>query len=218
MTTCPLSCGTETEPRVVDADGVTLFICPECLGVAFDAAILSDLRRNIDLSRLLRPLVAKIRRENSIDPLTQAKNRAFFFRRLAAEIRAASHRSFISVAAFAFDLEELYAELGSRRGDTSVQSIAASLLSTVRSGDDFARVEPNTFGLILRNADVTTAKEIASRIARTAHVAISGSHLLPIQFLVAVAAADDKTPEDTWNDVSAHIKMLRYWSRAEARK
>jgi GGDEF domain-containing protein len=216
MNACPLACGTDFEPRVVEAGGVAFFICAECLGVAFDAAILTDQRRNIDLTRMLRPVIARIRCENSIDPLTQTKNRAFFFRRLAAEIRVASHRSFVSVAAFRFDLEELYADIDARRGDTTVRSLAASLISMVRSGDDLARVEPDTFGLILRNADVITAQDIASRIVNAAHVImLDNDQPIRLQLLLEVAAADEKTPEDAWNDVVARFMTPGNQPRAE---
>lgn len=207
MNTCPLSCGADVEPRIVEAGGVTVFICPECLGVAFDAAMLCDPRRPVDLSRLLRPVVENIRRENSIDPLTQLKNRAFFFRRLAAEIASAHHRAFISVAAFSFDLAALYDKHGARRADLIVQSLAASLVSAVRTGDDLARVEPDTFGLIVRNADEGTALEIASRVASRVHVIAPGNgHPLEISLVLAVAPADGKDAEAVWNDLLRRIR------------
>jgi diguanylate cyclase (GGDEF)-like protein len=214
MTTCPLDCGADIEPRAVDvrvhdAGRVTVFICPECLGVAIDAAVLCDPRRPLDLSRLLRPVVESIRRENSIDPLTQTKNRAFFFKRLAAEITAAHHRSFISVAAFVFDLNGVYDKHGSRCGDAMMQSLAASLASAIRVGDDLARVEPDTFGLILRNADETTARSIAARIADGVRVVMPGnSHPLPVPLIVEAMPADGGEAETVWRDLMARVRLL----------
>lgn len=217
MSACPLSCGAETKPRAVDAGGITVFICSECLGVAFDAVVLCDPRRQIDLSRLIKPVVEKIRRENSTDPLTQTRNRAFFFKRLSSDIRVAAHRSFISVAGFGFDIEGLYARYGSRVGDTVVQSLAASLLSAARLGDDLARVEPDAFGLILRSTDEATAQKIAVRVAESVQIHASGNgRPLDIRLVVATAPADDRTAEDAWDEVARRIRTLRGWSEVEA--
>jgi GGDEF domain-containing protein len=209
MNRCPLRCGSESELRIVDAGGVTLFICPECLGIAFDAAILCDPRRPIDLTRLLRPVIEKIRTENSVDHLTQTKNRPFFFRRLMAEIQSARHRTFISIAAFRIDLVDLYARLDSRRADMALQAIAAKLLSSVRTGDDLARVEPDTFGLILRNADETAAKEIAYRIVKSIAIVTPGNgHPLPLRIGCAVVGADELDPEEAWASVLAKVRQV----------
>lgn len=211
---CPLACGTVSDARVVDAGGIIVFICPECLGVSFDAAILADPRRNIDLTRMLRPIVENIRRENAIDPLTQTKSRAFFYRRLAAEIKTAEHRLFISVAAFEFDIESLYAKFGSRRGDIAVKSLAASLLSAVRIGDDFARILPGTFGLILRNSDAESAAEIADRIAKSVCVITPGNGKpLDLPLTVAVVGADGKSPDAAWRDVTELLRANKAVAR-----
>jgi len=188
---CPLSCGSETEPRVVDAGGITIFICPECLGVSFDAAVLADPRRDIDLNLAIGRVVSDIRREHSVDPLTRIKNRAFFFRRLEAEIHAAAHRNFISVAAFAFS---------SREDDAIVKGLAASLLGAVRIGDDLARVEPSVFGLILRNADTVTAEEITRRIVFKVRKDDSTA------IVHAVSAADGLSPQEAWREVMRQVE------------
>lgn len=211
MTRCPLRCGSESELRIVDAGGVTLFICPECLGVAFDAAILCDPRRPIDISRLLRPVIEGIRREYSIDPLTQTKNRAFFFRRLATEIAGARHRTFISLAVFRVDLADLYSRLDARRGDIALQAIASTILAAVRTGDDLARVEPDTFGLILRSTDETAAKEIAYRIVKSIAIVTPGSgHPLPLRIACAVAGVDELEPEEAWSTVLERIRKAGF--------
>lgn len=207
---CPLDCGSDADLRAIEAGGITVFICPECLGVAFDAAVLCDPRRPVDLTRILRPVIESIRRENSIDPLTQTKNRAFFFKRLAAEIAAANHRSFISVAAFAFDLDALYAKHGARHGNMIVQSLAASLVSAIRTGDDLARVEPDTFSLIIRNADETTAFEIASRVASHVRVIAPGNgHPTDISIVLAVAPADAQEAEAVWSGLLERVRGMR---------
>ncbi|MEK8022880.1 MAG: diguanylate cyclase [Candidatus Hydrogenedentota bacterium] len=205
--TCPLSCGAVTDARVVEAGELIVFICPECLGVAFDAAILADPRRNIDLTRIFRPIVENIRRENAIDPLTQTKSRAFFFHRLAAEIATASHRFFISIAAFAFDIEGIYIRFGAQRGDIVVKNLAASLLSAIRTGDDLARIDPGIFGLILRNSDTESAAEISDRIAKSVCLVTPGNGKpIDIGLTVAVAGADGKSADAAWRDV---IEVLR---------
>lgn len=218
---CPLDCGYSGEIRIVETGGptggaqpgasrITAFVCPECLGVAFDGAILSDPRKSVDLTATLRPVVARIRSENSIDPLTQTKNRAFFFRRLVAEIAALRHRSFISIAAFSFDLPKLYRTSGTRAGDIAIQTLASSLLASVRVGDDLARVEPDTFGLILRNADEDAAYGIADRISDTAFRAPHSSPPHPFMPLhVAVVAADGKNPVDAWNEVLRNVRTFQ---------
>lgn len=207
---CPLDCGSDADLRAIEAGGITVFICPECLGVAFDAAVLCDPRRPVDLTRILRPVIESIRRENSIDPLTQTKNRAFFFKRFAAEIAAANHRSFISVAAFAFDLDALYEKHGARHGDLIVQSLAASLVSAIRTGDDLARVESDTFGLIIRNADETTAFDIASRVVSRVRVIAPGNgHPIELSLVLAVSPADGQEAAAVWSGLLERVREMR---------
>ena len=168
MTNCPLHCGYEGEMQTHEAAGVTLFVCPDCLGVGFDGAVLCDPRKTVDLSRLLKPIVEQSIRETSTDPLTKVRNRRFFMSRLANELKLAEHRYHVSVAAFRVDLDKLYRAGGTRGGDTVLQAVAAALLSQVRAGDNFARIDADTFGMILPKADEARAKEIAARIAELA--------------------------------------------------
>lgn len=167
---CPLECGFEGRLEGSDASGLTVFVCPECLGVAFDGGVLTDPRKPIELSRVIRPIIATTVHENSIDPLTRVKNRRFFFNRLATELRNARHRHFVSVIAFAIDQPALYRTAGARGGDTVLQSLAAALLTALRAGDNFARVEGGVFGLILPHADESRAQEVADRVLATAGV------------------------------------------------
>lgn len=207
MSNCPLQCGYFGQLLARETAGVTVFVCPECLGIAFDGGILCDLRKPVDLSRLLKPVVETIVRETSIDPLTQVKNRRFFFNRLANELRNSRHRYFLSVAAFSINAAHVYRTTGSRAGDTVLQGIAAALLTDVRTGDNFARVEHDLFGLILPHADESRAGEIAARVAEAASLREYHTHLdkaVTVEIRHAVVlAGNDEMPEQVWQSLTA---------------
>lgn len=202
---CPLECGYEGRIDAGDASGLTIFVCPECLGVAFDGGILTDPRKLVEVSRVIRPIVVATVHENSIDPLTQVKNRRFFFNRLATELRNARHRHYVSVIAFAIDQPALYRSAGARGGDIALQSLAAALLTALRAGDNFARVEPGVFGLILPHADEARAQEVADRVLATAGVHQCHDHNgkpVKVKLRYAMAqAGDNETPELLWKRV-----------------
>mgnify|MGYP001601563006 FL=1 len=201
-THCPLQCGFEGRLCTHEAAGVTIFVCPECLGVTFDGGVLCDTRKSLDLSRLLKPIIANVIRENSIDPLTQVKNRRFFLHRLATELANARHRHFLSVAAFRIYVGHDFHAVSSRSSDTIMQSVAAIILAMVRAGDNFARVDVDTdsFCLILPNADVERAEEIAERIAKAASARVYHDHVnqrYPIEFYhTAILAGSTEMPEE----------------------
>lgn len=202
---CPLQCGYYGNLFARETAGVTVFICPECLGVAFDGGVLCDQRKPIDLSKILKPVLENILREVSVDPLTQVKNRRFFLNRLATELGNARHRYFLSVAGFAVQTDHVYAESGARAGDTVLQGVAATLLAMVRSGDNFARVEHDVFGLILPHADEARATEIAARVAESVAVREFHTHdekpaMVGIRYAVVVADPDEM-PEQLWRNV-----------------
>lgn len=203
---CPLECGYEGRIEASDAAGLPIFVCPECLGVVFDGGVLTDPRRPVELSRVIRPIVVATVHENSIDPLTQVKNRRFFFNRLATELNNARHRHFVSVVAIRVDLELIRQTTGGRGGDTVLQSIAAALLTALRAGDNFARVEPDLFGLILPQADLARAKEVTARmlVASNLHQC-HDHHGQPVKVRMSHALAEaeeNETPESLWQRVA----------------
>lgn len=211
-TSCPLSCGTESEISVIDAGGLTIFICPECLGVAFDGGFLCDPRQPLDLSRVLVPAVDWIRAEASLDPLTRVKNAKFFFRRLEREIAEANHHYYLSVIAFIVDLENLYARAGVRSGEKIFQSFVAEMFTAVRSGDNFARVESDAFGLILRNADQKKAEEIAERISIQMGKKMFRTHLgdqIQVRVITGVTEASTESAEILWKLLSTETRARR---------
>jgi diguanylate cyclase (GGDEF)-like protein len=208
---CPLQCGYYGDLFARETAGVTVFICPECLGVAFDGGVICDARKPVDLSKILRPVLENILREVSIDPLTQVKNRRFFFNRLATELGNARHRYYLSVAGFALNASRLYQGAGSRAGDTVLQAVAASLLAMVRAGDNFARVEHDVFGLILPHADAARGAEIAGRVAEAAssrefHTHTDEPVMVELRHAVIVADPGDM-PEQVWRNVLAEFGM-----------
>ena len=106
-------------------------------------------------------------------------------------------------------MDGIYDKYGSRRGDAIVQSLAASLVSAIRVGDDLARVEPDTFGLILRNADETTARGIVDRIADGVRVVMpDNSPPLPVPLVVEVMSADGGEAEPVWRDLMTRVRLL----------
>lgn len=202
MTACPLQCGFEGELIAREAATVTIFVCPECLGVAFDGAVLRDPRRKIDLMELIRAIVLDVDRSSSLDPLTQVKNRQFFFRRLAAEMRSTSRPDSVHVAAFAFDLDELHAIAGSRGGDAVLRTYAAAFLDAIRTGDNFARVEPNVFGLIIAGVEELRALTIVDRILAKVRLREYRARIersVWLNYKVALTTAHvDEYPEQVW--------------------
>lgn len=209
---CPLSCGAEVEISAIDAGGLTIFICPECLGVAFDGGFLCDPRQPLDLSQVLFPAVDWIRTEASIDPLTRVKNANFFFRRLEREIAEANHCYYLSIIAFIVDLEDIYVRAGVREGDQVFQSFAAEMFTAVRAGDNFARVEPDAFGLILRNSDQKKAEEIAERIsirigAKSFRTSLRDQ--VQVRFRTGVTEVGAESAEIAWKLLSTETRERR---------
>lgn len=188
MSNCPLQCGYDSEIRVIDIGGITFFICPDCLGVAFDGGVLRDPRMPLDLSAVLGPIIERVVGEICIDPLTQIKNRRFFLLRLACELKSASHRHFVSVAAFRIDDEN------------ECKAIATVFLTAVRNRDNLARVEADTFGLILPHADEQRAGEIAARIAKS----VNSFEFHRTRHAVVTARADEP-PEEVWQRLVSEL-------------
>jgi diguanylate cyclase (GGDEF)-like protein len=101
------------------------------------------------------------------DSLTGLPNRALLLVRLSRalhEARSPTH----GVALLMLDLDhfkEINDTLGHPVGDELLQLVASRLANAVRPGDTVARLGGDEFAVVLREADVETAEEVARRLA-----------------------------------------------------
>jgi diguanylate cyclase (GGDEF)-like protein len=113
-------------------------------------------------------LVQKIYEAATRDLLTGALNRRAFDERLMAEVAyAVRHRAKLVAVAIEIDeLEAVTTKHGNAASDAVISEVAASIASTLRGEDLFARVSGDKFIILARGLSVRRGAKLAERIHR----------------------------------------------------
>ncbi len=120
-----------------------------------------------ELTRRETALRSANRRLNSLaslDPLTGIANRRSFDAILALQWNSSSRLSMLILDIDSFKLFNDH--YGHKEGDRCIRAVAQTLSSTVRNSDMVARVGGEEFAVLMPNAELSTATEVAERLRR----------------------------------------------------
>ncbi|MEZ5444334.1 MAG: sensor domain-containing diguanylate cyclase [Gammaproteobacteria bacterium] len=151
----------------------------------------------------------QLRRLGLTDALTAVGNRRYFDQRLNEEMMRAQ-RARASLGCLFVDVDHFKGindRYGHAVGDEVLQTIAQRIRSQLRGADIVARYGGEEFSVLLPQADLARAAEVAERIRRAiaeAPVAISGS----IDLLAVTASIGVATYTGTDGDAEAHTRRL----------
>jgi diguanylate cyclase (GGDEF)-like protein len=156
--------------------------------------VLDDLNRIRGAGDRLTALVASLEEQvaeardlASIDPLTQIPNRRAFYEACDEALRAEGPVSLMLLDLDKF--KQINDHYGHLVGDEVLKSIVDRAMGGIRQGDVLARLAGDEFVLLLPNATLDVAVEVASRLRKrvtTQPVNTSGG-LIPVTLSVGVA-------------------------------
>jgi len=135
---------------------------------------------------------ARVLRGGLVDPLTGWNSPRYLQARLREEI-ARAQREHAAVAYLVADVDRLQLlndELGYGAGDRALQELAARIESQVRASDAAARVESDSFAIVLPATDAALAAPLAQRIlaaVRGGPVDVGGGELRELRVSIGVA-------------------------------
>lgn len=159
--------GTRTDPidlRIQAAGGVAIDVLLQARRLRYehDHALLVSL---VEITERKRH-EDELRRLTQADALTGLYNRRGFFT-LAEAALARADRGPLSVVLFDADhFKRINDEHGHAAGDRVLQHIAASMTAQTREGDVLARIGGEEFALLLPNAPMEDALQLADRMRR----------------------------------------------------
>ncbi len=147
------------------------------------------------------------------DDLTGLRNRAFLMDRLRSVLDQARSRPPFRFALLFVDLDRFKTvndSLGHRVGDDLLRIVAKRLSGCVRPQDVLARVGGDEFAILLDDADLTIAEEVARRVVETLQTPVhlnSFDLYSPCSIGIVVAPGRYELAEDLLRD--ADIAMYR---------
>lgn len=149
-----------------------------------------SLRRVMSMARLRKESERKLTEAALTDLVTGVHNRWYFFTCLEAEFeRFSRHHSDLSI--LFIDLDNFKAvndEHGHVVGDRVVESVGQALLSCARRTDMVARYGGDEFVVLLTNADLEHAAEVADKFLNAVRGAGEAAGTLPITASIGVAS------------------------------
>lgn len=151
----------------------------------------------------------QLRRLGLTDALTAVGNRRYFDQRLNEEMMRAQ-RARVSLGCLFVDVDHfkrINDRYGHAVGDEVLQTIAQRIRSQLRGADVVARYGGEEFSVLLPQADLARAAEVAERIRRAiaeAPIAISGS----IDLLAVTASIGVATYIGIDGDANGHARRL----------
>jgi diguanylate cyclase (GGDEF)-like protein/PAS domain S-box-containing protein len=148
------------------------------------------------------------------DALTGLANRQLFGDRLAHALRRRDGATEPLVVLFLDldDFKDVNDALGHGLGDRMLVTVAERISAAVREGDSAARLGGDEFAVLMENADLATAHEVADRLlaALAAPVAV-GEHTHSVRASIGMAVA---TPgESTGEETLRNADVAMYWAK-----
>jgi diguanylate cyclase (GGDEF)-like protein len=159
-----------------------------CLFVAFPLLISLHLK-NIDIKKL-QETVNYAQRHDSV---TKALNGTAFAAAVEHYIdrrrRIATDAGGVMIAVVIDSLDAINRRYGPQWADTVMQSLAAIIQTSVRSGDLVARLASNELGVFLPGASVENAQDVGTRIRRRVAEAAFTADDAPLSFDIRLGGA-----------------------------
>ena len=148
------------------------------------------------------------------DALTGLANRRLFGDRLAHALRPRG-RDGEPLAVLFLDLDDfknVNDSVGHGTGDELLVAVAQRISSCIRQGDTAARLGGDEFAILMEDADLATALEVADRLQQVLHTPVEvggGRHSVHASIGIAEAMPGETTGEDALRN--ADVAM--YWAK-----
>lgn len=148
------------------------------------------------------------------DALTGLANRRLFGDRLAHALRPRG-RDGEPLAVLFLDLDDfknVNDSVGHGTGDELLVAVAQRISSCIRQGDTAARLGGDEFAILMEDADLVTALEVADRLQRALHTPVEvggGRHSVRASIGIAEAMPGETSGEDALRN--ADVAM--YWAK-----
>ncbi len=164
-------------------------------------------------------MLAHIQKLDQVDALTGLLNRQALMERLRSEWNRA-HRYKTTYALILLDIDE-FEQLnrlhGRQIGDMVLDLLASHLQSLSRTQDSLARVDDDSFALLLPETDLAGAYKAAERLREkvaTLDLATTERSLgVTVSLGVVQAKATDRMPEDIFNRAQAALQAAKEGGR-----
>ncbi len=161
------------------------------------------------------------------DPLTGLPNRALFLDRLVHALaraeRQAERGASGGVAVLYMDLDEFKRfndSLGHHAGDRLLIGVAERVAARMRTGDTFARIAGDEFGMLLEDLeDVGQAAEVAKRIKRdlTRPFLVDGHEAVVTASIGIGAAGPGESGEESAEELMRRADVAMYQGKREGK-
>lgn len=169
----------------------------------------SQLQALKDLARLAcvvlncREQVDALARLSITDSLTGLSNRSHFLQALDVELAHAMRTSEVFTV-LSMDLDgfkDVHDGFGHQAGEQVLQEVARRLKQQVRQGDVVARLDGDSFGVVMRHGARDSAQVLAKRIVKavSAPIELSSGDEIGVGVSIGMAA---------YSDAIAHVEML----------
>ena len=148
------------------------------------------------------------------DALTGLANRRLFGDRLAHALRPRG-RDGEPLAVLFLDLDDfknVNDSVGHGTGDELLVAVAQRISSCIRQGDTAARLGGDEFAILMEDADLATAQEVAARLQQALHAPVEvggGRHSVRASIGIAEAMPGETSGEDALRN--ADVAM--YWAK-----
>jgi diguanylate cyclase (GGDEF)-like protein/PAS domain S-box-containing protein len=158
-------------------------------------------------------LLEQIRYQAFHDTLTGLANRQLFTDRLAHALRRRGAADPLVVMFLDLDdFKHVNDGLGHGVGDQLLGTVAARLTDTIRQGDTAARLGGDEFAVLLEDADIATAHEVADRLLEAFAVPVSVNGTL--QSVRASIGMTEATPgESDCGQTLRNAEVAMYWAK-----
>jgi diguanylate cyclase (GGDEF)-like protein/PAS domain S-box-containing protein len=148
------------------------------------------------------------------DALTGLANRQLFADRLAHALR---RRDGIThpVSVLFLDLDDfkhVNDSLGHATGDRLLVAVADRLRGAIREGDTAARLGGDEFAVLMEDADIVSAREVADRLLRALSVPVAvDDHQHPVRASIGMAEA--VPGQSSGDEVLRNADVAMYWAK-----
>jgi diguanylate cyclase (GGDEF)-like protein/PAS domain S-box-containing protein len=147
------------------------------------------------------------------DALTGLANRRLFGDRLAHALRPRGHGEPLVVLFLDLDdFKNVNDSVGHGTGDLLLVAVADRITSCIRQGDTAARLGGDEFAILMEDADVATAREVADRIQealRTPVAVDDGRHSVRASIGIAEAVPGATTCEDALRNADVAMYLAK---------
>ncbi len=153
------------------------------------------------------------------DPLTNIYNRRYFLKLSKKELeRCRRYRhpiSFLMIDADNF--KQVNDNFGHETGDVVLKIIADIASSTLRESDIFGRIGGEEFGLLLPEANIETALDVAERFRQTIekNVLATGDGIVKTTVSVGISCLDEE--HQSLEDVMKHADIALYAAKGKGK-